>query len=179
MSFARSDLVLEGSSYNIWIYGYDKYSMASKICPFPIWDVLMALQKKNKLNWTQLQSKSYIAQIILKCVRLLNFPVYLLKILHTLFLPILEILCPWHHCLVIDSLTIDHLIIERNSTTTTTTEYIAVRITIAKVFMSFWDTSRWWRKTQQDSPHSIIEDWTSSIWWTKTSVITISVLIYY
>ena len=50
MSFARSDLVLEGSSYDIWIYGYDKYSMASKICPFPIWDVLMALPTKNKLN---------------------------------------------------------------------------------------------------------------------------------
>ena len=50
MSFAKSDLVLEGSSYDIWIYGYDKYSMASKICPFPIWDVLMALPTKNKLN---------------------------------------------------------------------------------------------------------------------------------
>ena len=50
MSFARSDLVLEGSSYDIWIYGYDKYSMASKICPFPIWDVLMVLPTNNKVS---------------------------------------------------------------------------------------------------------------------------------
>ena len=53
MSFARSDLVLEGSLYDIWIYGYDKYSMASKICPFPIWDVLnlMALLTSNKVRY--------------------------------------------------------------------------------------------------------------------------------